>query len=125
MIATALVKTLNIIARRSGIEKLSFKVKDLDSMLLWSFVSHIKDFRLEVTGTKGFSNAQVTAGGILTDEFDNKTMESRLVKGLYACGEVLDIYGDCGGYNLQWAWSSGRLAGRSGAKSLLAKGNKQ
>ena len=54
---------------------------------------------------------QVTAGGIFTSEFDPRTMESRLVPGLYACGEVLDIDGDCGGYNLQWAWSSGRLAG--------------
>ena len=52
-------------------------------------------------------------GGICTDEFDPMTMESRLVPGLYACGEVLDIDGDCGGYNLQWAWSSGLLAGCS------------
>jgi len=55
----------------------------------------------------------VTAGGIMTEDFNNKTMESNIVKGLYACGEVLDIYGDCGGFNLQWAWSSGRLAGMS------------
>ena len=56
-------------------------------------------------------SAQVTAGGICTVDFDDHTMESRLVPGLYACGEVLDIDGDCGGYNLQWAWSSGRMAG--------------
>ena len=56
-------------------------------------------------------NAQVTAGGILTKDFNPITMESKLVPGLYACGEVLDIDGDCGGYNLQWAWSSGRMAG--------------
>ena len=49
----------------------------------------------------------------MTEDFNNKTMESNIVKGLYACGEVLDIYGDCGGFNLQWAWSSGRLAGMS------------
>ena len=48
----------------------------------------------------------------VTAEFDPMTMESRLVRGLYACGEVLDIDGDCGGYNLQWAWSSGITAGR-------------
>ena len=46
-----------------------------------------------------------------TDEFDSQTMGSRLVSGLYACGEVLDVDGDCGGFNLQWAWSSGHLAG--------------
>ena len=59
----------------------------------------------------GMDSAQVTAGGIETAGFDMETMESRLVPGLYACGEVLDIDGDCGGYNLQWAWSSGLLAG--------------
>ena len=72
-----------------------------------------KRFALPVTGTCGFDQAQVTAGGLRCDEFDPRTMESRLVPGFYACGEVLDIDGDCGGYNLQWAWSSGRAAGLS------------
>ena len=72
-----------------------------------------KSFEVSLTEPMGMDSAQVTAGGILTKEFDEKTMESRLVQGLYACGEVLDIDGDCGGYNLQWAWSSGRLAGLS------------
>jgi hypothetical protein len=71
-------------------------------------------FRLRVTGVSGFESAQVTAGGIRTGEFDPNTLESRIVPGLFACGEVLDIDGDCGGYNLQWAWSSGRAAGRLG-----------
>lgn len=71
----------------------------------------IKDFRLTVTGTTGFENAQVTAGGIRTSEFNSETLESKLCPNLYAAGEVLDIDGRCGGYNLQWAWSSGRLAG--------------
>ncbi len=71
----------------------------------------IKHFALPVLGTMGMDGAQVTAGGIRTAEFDEKTMESRLCPGLYAAGEVLDIDGDCGGYNLQWAWSSGHLAG--------------
>ena len=69
-------------------------------------------FALPITGTCGFDQAQVTAGGLDTSEFDPRTLQSRLVPGLYACGELLDIDGDCGGYNLQWAWSSGRLAGR-------------
>ncbi len=71
-----------------------------------------KHFEIKLTGTLGFETAQVTAGGARTDEFNDKTMESRLVPGLYAAGEVLDVDGRCGGYNLQWAWSSGRLAGR-------------
>lgn len=70
-----------------------------------------KRFKLPVRGTEGFANAQVTAGGIRTSEFDPRTLESRLCPRLFACGEVLDIDGDCGGYNLQWAWSSGVLAG--------------
>ena len=73
-----------------------------------------KDFSLPIRGTEGFEQAQVTAGGIRTDEFSPQTLESRLIPGLYACGEVLDIDGDCGGFNLQWAWASGRLAGRLG-----------
>ena len=73
-----------------------------------------KDFRLTVTGTEGFDKAQVTAGGVKTSGFNPETLESWFVPGLFACGEVLDIDGDCGGYNLQWAWASGRLAGRLG-----------
>ena len=106
----------NIIARRAGIEKLSLPVKALDKELLWKMASLIKQLSFEVTGTKGFANAQVTAGGVLTSEFSPDTMESKLCSGLYCAGEIYDIYGDCGGYNLQWAWSSGRLAGRCAAE---------
>jgi predicted flavoprotein YhiN len=57
----------------------------------------------------------VTAGGVATDEIDEYTMESKLVKGLFFAGEIMDIDGWCGGFNLQWAWSSGFIAGRSAA----------
>ena len=73
--------------------------------------AQVKGFTLPITGVCGFDQAQVTAGGLRCGEFDPRTMESRLVPGFYACGEVLDIDGDCGGYNLQWAWSSGHAAG--------------
>lgn len=76
----------------------------------------VKEFRLELFGTMGMENAQVTAGGVRTDGFVPETLESRLCPGLYAAGEVLDIDGDCGGYNLQWAWSSGWLAGQLRSK---------
>ena len=76
----------------------------------------VKCFDIALTEPMGMDSAQVTAGGAVTAEFDPMTMESRLVPGLYACGEVLDIDGDCGGYNLQWAWSSGRCAGLSAGK---------
>lgn len=78
-------------------------------------VQHCLDFCLPVRGVDGFDAAQVTAGGLLTDSFNPETLESRLHPGLFACGEVLDIDGPCGGYNLQWAWASGVLAGRLGS----------
>lgn len=86
---------------------------DVTDQELKALVRAAKGFALPVRGTEGFESAQVTAGGIRTDEFDPATMGSLLVPGLYACGEVLDIDGDCGGYNLQWAWASGRAAGRA------------
>ncbi len=91
-------------------------VRDLPVEDLQAVCRIVKGFEVRLTEPLGMDSAQVTAGGILTEEFDEKTMESRLVPGLYACGEVLDIDGDCGGYNLQWAWSSGRLAGLSAGK---------
>ena len=73
-----------------------------------------KAFPLRLKGTEGFANAQVTAGGVKTTGFNPETLESWFMPGLFACGEVLDVDGDCGGYNLQWAWASGNLAGRLG-----------
>ena len=67
----------------------------------------------------GFKNAQITVGGAEVSEFNPKTMESRLVKGLYCAGEILNVDSVCGGFNLQWAWSSGLLAGRSAAAERI------
>ena len=99
-----------VLSQSAGISQ-SRKVSELGDYELQQAVLAVKQFEIGLTEPMGMDSAQVTAGGILTKEFDNKTMESRIVPGLYACGEVLDIDGDCGGYNLQWAWSSGRLAG--------------
>ena len=92
-------------------------VSDLSDEELRQAAHAAKALSVHLTEPMGMDSAQVTAGGILTSEFDETTMESRLVPGLYACGEVLDIDGDCGGYNLQWAWSSGRLAGQSAGRN--------
>jgi len=73
------------------------------------------NFTFEVAGTRGFEHAQVTAGGADVRSFDPLTMRSRVVPGLYACGEALDVDGGCGGFNLHWAWASGVLAGSSAA----------
>lgn len=80
----------------------------------------IKNLNFNVTGNTGFINSQVTAGGLSTSQFNPKTMMSNLNKGLYAVGEILDIDGDCGGFNLQWAWSSSMCA----AESVLEGGNR-
>lgn len=77
-----------------------------------------KNFSLRTQGTLGLSSAQATGGGAALSEFDQNTLESQKMKGIFACGEVLDIDGDCGGFNLQWAWSSGYIAGKSAAISL-------
>lgn len=79
----------------------------------------LKNFHLPVTGYRPFSEAIVTAGGIATEEIDPRTLSSSLVQGLYVAGEVLDINGDTGGYNLQAAFSTGWLAGCSAAAALL------
>jgi predicted Rossmann fold flavoprotein len=78
----------------------------------------LKDFRIQVTGHRPYSEALITAGGVDTREVDPRTMESRLVKGLYFAGELMDIQADTGGYNLQAAFSTGWLAGRSAAGKL-------
>ncbi len=90
----------------------SLSEKEIDRL-----VSRIKRWEFELSGTMSWNNAQVTKGGVLTKDFDSVTMQSKLMNGLYACGEVLDIDGDCGGYNLQWAWSSGYLAGLHARKT--------
>lgn len=80
-----------------------------------SIAAVLKKWRCTVTGSLSWRDAQAMAGGIATAGFSPETLESGRVKGLFAAGEVLDITGDCGGYNLQWAWSSGHIAGTAAA----------
>lgn len=101
--------------KECGISPLSRKSDTLHFEELEKIARMIKSWRFDVTGTMPWENAQVTAGGIKLDEVNKETMESRIVKGLYITGELLDIDGPCGGYNLQWAWSSGALAGGEAA----------
>ncbi|BCN30586.1 BaiN/RdsA family NAD(P)/FAD-dependent oxidoreductase [Anaeromicropila herbilytica] len=86
-------------------------VNVLNKKSIQQLVKRMKEFMVEITEPNSFSNAQVTAGGISTKDIDPKTMESKLVKNLYIVGELIDIDGICGGYNLQWAWTTGYLAG--------------
>ncbi len=86
--------------------KLNDGVEALNNKKLKELASLMKNWKFKVEGTTGFLNSQVTAGGLSTCEFNDKTMESKMAHGLYCIGEILDIDGDCGGFNLQWAWSS-------------------
>ena len=75
-------------------------------------LANLTSLRLNACGTENWHKAMVTKGGVSLDEVNPKTLESRLVKGLYFAGEILDIDGNCGGYNIQWALSSGALCGQ-------------
>ena len=104
------------LSKVSGIEKLSKPVKDLSDSEIRKLCTVLKKYRIKILDTTGFKNAQVTAGGVSLDEVNTETLESKIVKGLYFSGEVLDVYGECGGFNLQWAWASGHIAGENSAK---------
>ena len=104
------------LSKVSGIEKLSKPVKDLSDSDIRKLCTVLKKYRIKILDTTGFKNAQVTAGGVSLDEVNTETLESKIVKGLYFSGEVLDVYGECGGFNLQWAWSSGYIAGENAVK---------
>ena len=71
------------------------------------------EWKISPAGTEGYEKAEVTCGGIDTDELSGKTMECRKVPGLYFIGEVVDVTGQLGGFNFQWAWASGAAAGRA------------
>lgn len=87
--------------------------KEIDTKMIKRIANTILDWRFGVSDTHGFKHAEVSGGGVNTDEINPKTMESKKVKGLYFAGEVLDIVGKRGGYNLHFAWASGFLAGRA------------
>ena len=97
---------------------LSQMSRKLEQTQVKRLVKTIKHFSVPIVATRSFEQAQVTAGGVDTAQVKADTMESKLIPGLYFAGEMLDVDGICGGFNLQWAWSSGALAGMSAAESL-------
>lgn len=107
-LAPVLLSNLNI-----NPDKKSAEVSKSDRI---SLSHYLKDIDLTITNTKSFKEAQVTHGGVNLDEVNATTLESKIVPNLYLAGEVLDVDGDSGGFNLQWAWSSGHLAGKSISK---------
>lgn len=106
----AIMKMLNIKAETT--------IDALTPRSIEQIINTLKCFEINITGTKDFNNAQITCGGIKTKQIDVKTMMSKLHPGLFMCGEILDIHGDCGGYNLHLAWTTGRIAGSCAAEYL-------
>jgi predicted Rossmann fold flavoprotein len=104
-------RLIPVLLKEAGIKDLKAPVQTLSKEEREKIANILTDWRFKIRGTKGWSSAQVTAGGVNTKEIDPNTMESKIIKGLYFTGEIIDIDGQCGGFNLQWAWSSGFVAG--------------
>lgn len=103
-------KINNVIIKMTGLDPRD-SIASLPNKTCHRITRLIKQFPVSISDTNGFSNAQVTAGGVFTKEINHVTMESTLCKNLFIVGELLDIDGRCGGYNLQWAWATGHIAG--------------
>ena len=108
-------KLTAVLLKKAKIDK-NKKAEDLTEEELQVFCRCIKEFTCAIIDTNGFENAQVTAGGVSLTAICTNTMEAKNVEGLYLTGELLDVDGICGGYNLQWAWATGYLAGCAAAK---------
>ena len=114
LLSGILVKQLGVqICKACILYKGDRKIKTLTDGECTAIACKVKDYTVAVSGVKGFNDSQVTSGGVNVGEIDPATMQSRLVKGLYFAGEIIDVDGGCGGFNLQWAWASGLLAGES------------
>lgn len=100
----------NVIIKKVGINQNRY-ISDLKSSEIIKVASMIKYFPIDVKGTYGFERAQVTVGGVELDEIDKHTLAVKKAKNAYICGEMMNIDGECGGYNLQWAMSSGYIVG--------------
>ena len=107
-------KLAGVFLKTAGMKQ-DVKVASISDRTIAELVMIIKKAAFEVTGTNSYDKAQICMGGVSLKEINPETMESRLVPGLYFAGEILDVDGICGGYNLQWAWSSGHLAAVSAA----------
>lgn len=108
-------RLIPVLLNEAGIKDLTCPVASLSKKEHEKIADILTDWRFNVQGTKSWPSAQVTAGGVTTKEINQSTMESRIVNGLYFAGEIIDIDGACGGFNLQWAWSSGFIAGMNAA----------
>ncbi len=104
-------KIASVLCRQGGINPVK-QVKDINQDVQKAIIEKIKAYKIEIVGTKGWNESEFTAGGVRAAEINPKTLASYLVQGLYLCGEVINVDGDVGGFNLSWAWASGYLAGK-------------
>jgi hypothetical protein len=88
------------------------EITDLPNTTLETIAEHLQSWSLKPSGTEGYRTAEITLGGVDTAQLSSKTMESKTQPGLFFIGEVIDVKGQLGGFNLQWAWSSGHAAGQ-------------
>lgn len=109
-------KLIPTLLKECGITDLHMPCYELSWKDKKRLISTLKNWKFTCIGTNDFNQAQVTIGGINTTEVDSTTLESKIISNLYFAGEILDVHGDCGGFNLQWAWSSGYIAAKSIAK---------
>lgn len=112
-------KLIPVILKRSGAD-IGQRCKSCSLKQIKRIARQLKHYQVAVTGTKDFSTSQATAGGVATAEITAGTMESKIVSGLYFAGEIVDVDAKCGGYNLQWAWSSGYAAGCAAARRCIS-----
>ncbi len=121
-IESALIGTLNNKLIVSLLKNAHIKTNTPSNQLTGKEFSNLIDnfcqFNVNITGVKSFDMAQVSAGGVSTNQLNNKTLESNIIKGIYFAGEIIDIDGKCGGYNLQWAFTSGYVAGTCASKGI-------
>lgn len=110
-------KIIPILLKEASITNIHKPCYELDWNEKQKIFGLLKNWTFEVYDTNSFKNSQVTAGGVNTTEVNPVTLESKIVKDLYFAGELLDVDGDCGGFNLQWAWSSGFIAGKNAAEN--------
>ena len=110
-------KVIPILLKEASISNIHKPCYELDWNEKQKIFDLLKNWTFEVCDTNSFKNSQVTAGGVNTNQINPITLESKIVKNLYFAGELLDVDGDCGGFNLQWAWSSGFIAGKNAAEN--------
>lgn len=111
-------KLIPILLKEANIKNLHAPCYDLGWKEKSTLINLLKEWKFKCIDTNSFTHAQVTIGGVDTKDIESSTLESKICKGLYFCGEIMDVNGDCGGFNLNWAWCSGKFVANSVYKAF-------